>query len=199
MSESPARRRRAAELEDAIRDAVREELDERGYAGVTFEGVARRAGTSKPVVYRRYDSRAQMVIDAVIARGFSMPRPPFVGPLRDDLVLFMRSVMTRIGKGRVQTFRGVIGEVDDATVAHVARVTLEFANGMLDEVFASARARGELGPAPVPPRVAGSIVALLRHYFVFEGGDVGSDAVDEIVDQVLVPLLKAVTAVPTDG
>jgi AcrR family transcriptional regulator len=38
----------------AIRAATRAELADYGYAGVTFEGVARRAQTSKPVLYRRY-------------------------------------------------------------------------------------------------------------------------------------------------
>ena len=41
------------------------EFTQSGYQGVTFEGVARRAGTSKPVLYRRFTSRAHMVIFAL--------------------------------------------------------------------------------------------------------------------------------------
>ncbi len=58
-------RRRDETLISAIRDATYAELEEHGYSGVTFEGVASRAKTSKPVLYRRYRSRAHMVTDAL--------------------------------------------------------------------------------------------------------------------------------------
>ena len=43
-------RRRADDLLAAIDHATRAELEDRGYQGVTFDGVARRARTSKPVL-----------------------------------------------------------------------------------------------------------------------------------------------------
>jgi AcrR family transcriptional regulator len=46
-------RRRGRHLEDALLDAAWAELTERGYAGFTLESVAKRAGTSTPVIYRR--------------------------------------------------------------------------------------------------------------------------------------------------
>ena len=48
-----ATRRSGEELREAILDAVLCELFDRGYAGLTFDGVAHRAHTSKPVIYRR--------------------------------------------------------------------------------------------------------------------------------------------------
>ena len=64
---SPATRRRGDALERALLDAAWEELTEAGYANMTMDGVAARARTSKPVLYRRWPTRAQLVIAAVRA------------------------------------------------------------------------------------------------------------------------------------
>jgi len=47
-------RRRGAELEAALLDAAWDELQAVGYAGLTMEAVADRAGTSRAVLYRRW-------------------------------------------------------------------------------------------------------------------------------------------------
>jgi AcrR family transcriptional regulator len=56
------RRRYGAALERALLGAAWEELRESGYAGFTIDAVARRAGTSRPVLYRRWPNRAQLVL-----------------------------------------------------------------------------------------------------------------------------------------
>ena len=53
-----ATRRRGATLERALLDAAWEELQESGYARLTMERVADRAGTSRAVIYRRWRNRA---------------------------------------------------------------------------------------------------------------------------------------------
>ena len=55
-------RRRGAELEEALLEAAWQELEERGYAGLTMENVATRAGTSRPVIARRWRSKAELTI-----------------------------------------------------------------------------------------------------------------------------------------
>lgn len=55
-------------LDDAIIDAALAELDERGYADLTVSDVARRAGVSKPAVYRRWADKAQLVVEAIATR-----------------------------------------------------------------------------------------------------------------------------------
>ncbi|MEU4746994.1 helix-turn-helix domain-containing protein, partial [Actinosynnema sp. NPDC023658] len=61
-------RRRGAQLEQAILDAAWDELCEVGYARLTIEGVAIRAGTSKSVIYRRWGSRAELALAAWFRR-----------------------------------------------------------------------------------------------------------------------------------
>jgi AcrR family transcriptional regulator len=92
VPQTPAHRRTPAgaavlreDLTDAIREAVLEELAEHGYGRMSIEGVARRAGVGKTTIYRRWDSKLQMVIDvvsAVAAQGLLLPD---TGSLRSDL------------------------------------------------------------------------------------------------------------------
>jgi AcrR family transcriptional regulator len=51
-----------------VLDAVLTVLGEAGYGGLTLEDVARRAGTTKPAIYRRWPSRQQLVLAALRTR-----------------------------------------------------------------------------------------------------------------------------------
>lgn len=57
----------------AIMDAIVELLVERGYREVTIEGVAARAGVAKTTIYRRWPSKADMVVEAVCCAGKDCP------------------------------------------------------------------------------------------------------------------------------
>src|SRR5262245_16865765 len=88
---SPGTRRRGAELEEALLEAAWQELVAVGYARFTIEGVAARAGTSRPVLYRRWPDRSERAVAAVRHFGRSEPIPmPDTGSVRDDLVTLLR-------------------------------------------------------------------------------------------------------------
>ena len=98
-SQAPETRRAPAgaavlreDLTDAIRDAVLEELAVHGYGRMSIEGVARRAGVGKTTVYRRWDSKLQMVIDVVSAIAIEGMAPPDTGTLRGDLRAMLGAV-----------------------------------------------------------------------------------------------------------
>ncbi|TPX01055.1 helix-turn-helix transcriptional regulator, partial [Schumannella luteola] len=73
MTLEKATRRRGAELEDAILDAVWDEIAEKGYGGLTYEAVATRARTSRAVLYRRWPSREELVLAAIRRLGERTP------------------------------------------------------------------------------------------------------------------------------
>ncbi|WHQ55014.1 TetR/AcrR family transcriptional regulator [Lactiplantibacillus plantarum] len=58
-------RRRGAELENAIYQAARDILNQDGLEQLTFANVAEQAGTSKPVIYRRWRSPLELAIAAI--------------------------------------------------------------------------------------------------------------------------------------
>jgi AcrR family transcriptional regulator len=58
-------RPRDPQIDAALLDATVAVLDESGYGGLTLEAVARRAGTTKPAIYRRWPGRQQLVLAAL--------------------------------------------------------------------------------------------------------------------------------------
>ena len=73
------------ELTGTIREAVLEELAANGYGRLSIEGVARRAGVGKTTIYRRWDSKLEMVLAVVSAVAVQGLAPPDTGSLRGDL------------------------------------------------------------------------------------------------------------------
>lgn len=196
MTEQPTPRRRRAEVDEAILAAIRAEVADGGYFGVTFEGVARRAGTSKTVIYRRYASRAAMVLDSIIPDSFTVAEPPHKGNLRDDLVALGVQMAERLNAVGVDVVRGIMAEVDEQTVSIMVDKSSTFVRHRLAAAIDEARDRGELGPREVHPRVAGTFIAMVRHEMFFTGSDLSRDTVAEIVDLVYLPLLRESTRTP---
>lgn len=182
-------RRRGAQLDEAVRVAIREEVTERGYQGLTFEGVAKRAATSKPVVYRRYSSRAQMVVDAWISSRLT----PYVfnptGSLKSDLHSLVGGLVGQFEEIGYETLRRAIAEADADLLARIREITNSTADRLLGQVIDEAQCRDELGPHPVPRSVSEVLVKLMRHDIVFHG-TLAPEAVTEMIDLVYIPLLK---------
>ncbi len=59
-------RPRSAAADQAILSAAREELAATGYSGLTMERVAARAGVAKTTLYRRWATKSDLVVDAVV-------------------------------------------------------------------------------------------------------------------------------------
>jgi AcrR family transcriptional regulator len=72
-----------------ILDAALEILFEKGYAGLTIDGVAAKTGVGRPTIYRRWSSKPALVI-AALAQSVGLDPTPDTGSLRDDLLAFQR-------------------------------------------------------------------------------------------------------------
>ncbi|MFI9339679.1 TetR/AcrR family transcriptional regulator [Streptomyces sp. NPDC052773] len=75
------------DVTEAIRAAVFEELAAVGYARMSIEGIARRAGVGKTAVYRRWRSKLHLVLDVVSAIAVQGLPAPDTGSLESDLRL----------------------------------------------------------------------------------------------------------------
>ncbi|NUU22630.1 MAG: TetR/AcrR family transcriptional regulator, partial [Streptomycetaceae bacterium] len=88
---APAARRpvggrpRDPQIDDAILTAVRDLLAEDGYAKLSFETVARRAGVTRPTIYRRWSSKAQLVHEAVFPARATEVLIPDTGDFAADV------------------------------------------------------------------------------------------------------------------
>ncbi|HEY3506175.1 MAG TPA: TetR/AcrR family transcriptional regulator [Actinocatenispora sp.] len=85
---TPPRRRpggRTARIRAQVLDAVRAELGEHGYDGLTIEAVAARAGVHRATVYRRWTDVGGLLADVLDAAGDDDWQPPDTGSLAGDL------------------------------------------------------------------------------------------------------------------
>ncbi len=78
-------RPRAEALDAAILDAAVELITANGYQAASIDAIARKAGTTRPAVYRRHGSRGHLVV-AAIARRFGLDPAADTGSLRGDLL-----------------------------------------------------------------------------------------------------------------
>ena len=80
------------DITEAIQQALLQELAAVGYGRLSIEAVARRAGVAKTAVYRRWNSKLQLVLDVVNSVADSKLPLVDTGSLRADLEGFVRIV-----------------------------------------------------------------------------------------------------------
>ncbi|MFI2284378.1 TetR/AcrR family transcriptional regulator [Nocardia beijingensis] len=79
------------QVTEAITEAVLAELAEVGYGRLSMEAVARRAGVSKPTVYRRWRSKEEMVAALASTLAVAAAETPDTGTLRGDVLAYLES------------------------------------------------------------------------------------------------------------
>ena len=104
-------RPRAESLDTAVLDAAVELVTTAGYHAASIDAIARRAGTTRPAVYRRHASLGRIVI-AAMARRFGLDPAPDTGSLRGDLLAVQRAQLEFFADAFVM--RALPGLLDDA-------------------------------------------------------------------------------------
>ncbi|MFW0794457.1 TetR/AcrR family transcriptional regulator [Gordonia sp. CPCC 205515] len=192
-----ATRRRGAELEQAILAAVVAEVTERGYAATTFEGVAARAETSKPVLYRRWSSKADMVIAAV--GGVLRPlTAPDTGTLHDDTAGALRLLRKHITRVKRQTILGLLADLDTAGRRILQELLLTRSQEIIRPAIDRARDRGELGDGVIDDRLLSLPFDLARHDLLFTG-ELPDTRIEKIVADVALPLWSSLAGPGSAG
>ncbi|MER7752829.1 TetR/AcrR family transcriptional regulator [Kitasatospora sp. NPDC097643] len=189
-----ASRRRGDELERAILDAVWAELADHGYDRLTMDGVAARAQTSKPVLYRRWPNRAALVIAALGRNAPDYQAPPDTGELRSDLAAFLRDLLHRFDDLPTDAVHGFLLDLlrdPDLRTRFRGGLTAEGPVSTLSTLMRRAADRGEINPRRLTPRVVTLPLDLLRDAFLTGGAVPPDHVVDEILDEVVLPLLGA--------
>jgi AcrR family transcriptional regulator len=199
VSEEPVRhRRRGGQLEADIREAVVAELAEGGYRGLSMQGVARRAGTGKAPLYRRWPGKDQMLIDVLAYRPPGLDAPPAdTGGLRGDLI----QILTQMAAAMAQPVGRALYALIVETALHrdrhprVAEAIIEILlEPRLDAITAALRRaarRGEIRPGAVTGLLAQTGPALVINQQMHYGSPPSQAEVAEIVDRVLLPALGA--------
>jgi AcrR family transcriptional regulator len=102
---------------DAITQATFAELAESGYARMSMEAVARRAGVGKAALYRRWPSKEEMLTELIRqAVEDTLPPPPSTGALRTDLRELLGAIRAQLGNPIVSSIGpGLLAEARHAS------------------------------------------------------------------------------------
>jgi len=171
---------RGPKVRAAVLAATLSELTETGYAAMTIENVAQRAGVHKTTVYRRWPSRERLVADAVTElAGTRVPFPDSddigadLRTLARSLVRFLGSPLGQAVTAVMQSDAGRIPEVADAQ-----RRRFEERYRQAGPVIARAIARGELPPDTDPAEVVRNVLAPIYLRVLVSGEPITEIAAD---------------------
>ncbi len=184
-------RRRGEELNAAIFEATLAELAEVGYSRLAMERVAARAGASKMSLYRRWPSRAELLIAALQHQDRAPEPAPDTGSLRDDVLAFLRRAAALLDGVLGEAVRGLMAEslIDPGRTAAARAGAFSARDRVMREILDRAAARGEIRPSAITPQLVGLAPALVDYHFLIHGAPIPDDLLTGIVDNVLLPLL----------
>lgn len=162
-------RPRHPSTDQAIFAAAAELINERGYDGFSMAAVADRAGVAKTTVYRRWPTRAHLVLGTVTA----LMRAPIFdsGDLQGDLTAFVRHLAAALRAPGTRRF------VAEMAVATIDRPELEDAfqslflerRGPVVATIRAAQERGEVRPDLDPELVLDQITGALFYRMLLRG------------------------------
>lgn len=137
------------EITTAIRHAVLQELAAVGYGRLSIEAIARRAGVGKTAVYRRWNSKVDLVLEVVVAAvGKRFPLPD-TGDLRGDLEMVFLIMTRALGHPlAAQIIPDLLAEAarNEQIAQTLQRVLRDNQRDIGGQVVGRAVTRGELPP-----------------------------------------------------
>lgn len=179
------------ERREAICAAVFELLGEVGYDRMSMDAVAARARASKATIYRAWENKPELVMEALTQRYGDTPDAPDTGSLRGDLTSLLTAACTVVNGDDGAIVMGLLTAASrDADLARTMhRVLYDMKHPLYETMLGRAVARGE-----VPAGTDAHLLHELVHALVLTKRLQGSEALDEayvarVVDRVLMPVL----------
>ncbi|WTL26618.1 TetR/AcrR family transcriptional regulator [Streptomyces sp. NBC_01498] len=181
------------DVTDAIRSAVFEELAAVGFARMSIEGIARRAGVGKTAVYRRWKSKLALVLDlvsAVAAQGLPVPATgSLYGDVRALLEVASHALRHPLASRVIPDLLVEAArhpEISDA----IKSALLDGDHGIAAVVVREAVARGEL-PAGTDPDLALDLIAGPLYWrLVVVRGDLPAGYLDDLATTAVTALTR---------
>jgi AcrR family transcriptional regulator len=124
-------RKRDPSLDAKILEATLDVLSEVGGAGLTMDLVAARAGAGKATIYRRWESKSQLIVDAVDhmkQRAVDLANLPDTGTLRGDMLALFKPESSEASDRRygiMAAFAALLFSGEPAVVAAVNAAMIE--------------------------------------------------------------------------
>lgn len=182
-----SRPRVEGDREGEILDAAVHLLHQVGYDRLTMDAVARHAHAGKATLYRRWESKQSLVVDALIRSKHAAPtEDPDTGSLRGDLIGLFCTGHGLVASSTLAAVMTAI-QTDPAFGREFRERFLAPKRAVMRAVFDRAADRGELAAGIDPELVGPALAAILLHRRYILGEDVTDAVVVRVVDQIILP------------
>jgi len=174
--------------EQEIFDATLRVLEEVGYDRLTMDAVAEAARASKATLYRRWNGKVALVIDALQSVKGPLAVPD-TGTLRGDLLATFCGVGGLTDHSAVATFASVITVISrDAEFAAAFREKFIAPKAAIGRaIFERARERGELRQGLDLDLMAPALAGICLHRMFLMGLPPDQEVIARVVDQIILP------------
>jgi AcrR family transcriptional regulator len=177
--------RRGEHVRQTVLAAAFDELAANGFDGATVAGVAKRSGVHETTVYRRWVTRENLLVAALLERSADAIPAPDTGSTRGDLLAIVRDVIAYSSSptGRA-VLRAATLPVDD--VYDEAREAFWAGRlGALSPVVQRGIERGDLRADIDPQLLLEILVAPIHGRLLLTGEPVNDDLAKQLVDVAL--------------
>jgi AcrR family transcriptional regulator len=166
-------------------------LQEHGYDGLTVDAVAMTARASKATVYRRWPSKAELVLAAFSEGVRQVAVPPETGTLRGDLLRLGQLVCEQARK-HASTMRAVLVEVSRNSALNdvMQHEFVDRRKALIQHILRQAVERGEIEAAAVSDELWDVLPGYLIFRSIIAGRPPTQRTVQALVDEVIIPALS---------
>ena len=197
MSESRRGRPRDAEAGERLLAAATDALVRHGYAGLSVDEVAERAGVAKTTLYRRWPTKDHLCV-AVVARLQAADDITDTGDIRRDLTDYLEKIAGGLNRMRLAGRRegyegrsaGSVAELVAAAARHddIGELTRDLyarRNALAAELIVAARERGELRAGLDAGTLLEQLAGAMYYRVLITGEPVGRDYAEHLVAAAL--------------
>jgi AcrR family transcriptional regulator len=174
--------------EQEILDATLEVLADVGYDRLTMDAVATRAKASKATLYRRWNNKVSLVIEA-LQHSKGVTELPDTGTLRGDLMGIFCGMGGLVDQATVATFASVLTAIArDADFAEAFRREVVGPKvAVSQQIWRRARDRGEIRADADLSLLEPALAGIVLHRVFVMGEQPDADLITRVIDQIILP------------
>ena len=180
-------RPRSPETREKILKAAYEMLNEVGFMDLTIEGVAAKAEVGKPTIYRRWKTKAALVMDAFLEAVNPEIAFPDTGIAKEDFREQMQKIVKLMNSPRGEVLANVIGcgQADEELIKAFRDNWLTPRREDAKRIFQRGVERGELGKDIDVEVAIDALYSPLFYRLLLKHQPLNQNFVDRLVDAVM--------------
>jgi AcrR family transcriptional regulator len=177
--------RRGEHVRQTVLAAAFDELAANGFDGATVAGVAKRSGVHETTVYRRWTTRENLLVAALLERSADAIPAPDTGSIKGDLLAILQEVLAYVGSPVGEgILRTAMLPVDDAYTEARKGFWAHRIDALMP-VVARGIERGELRAETDGRLLLEMLVAPIHGRLLLTGEPVGDELAKRLVDLAL--------------